>query len=83
MNNRLTGDCASKTVHVRQCPGDFNCDGNVMDSDFVAFTTGYNILVCADPGMPNGCPADLNGDGMVEDANFVLFAQAYDALTCP
>lgn len=83
MNSCLTGDCVSRTVHVRNCPGDFTCDGLVLDNDFVAFASGYDILVCSDPSMPSGCPADLNADGFVDDADFVLFASAYGTLVCP
>ncbi|MBX3390210.1 MAG: hypothetical protein KF691_12250 [Phycisphaeraceae bacterium] len=64
------------------CPGDLNHDGFVDDSDFVIFVGAYNILDCADPGMPAGCPADLNGDGFVDDADFVVFVVAYNNLVC-
>lgn len=65
------------------CPGDLNNDGFVDDADFVIFAGAYNILDCADPGMPAGCPADLNGDTFVDDADFVIFAAAYNELVCP
>ncbi|MBS0187529.1 MAG: hypothetical protein JSS51_05640 [Planctomycetes bacterium] len=65
------------------CPADLNGDGFVDDSDFVLFLSSYNILDCADPGMPAGCPADLNQDGFVDDADFVLFVAAYNELLCP
>lgn len=65
------------------CPGDFTCDGQVDDADFLAFQQAYNILDCADAAMPPGCPADLNGDGFVDDADFVLFVDAYNELVCP
>lgn len=64
------------------CPADLNHDGFVDDSDFVIFVGAYNILDCADPGMPAGCPADLNGDGVVDDADFVVFVVAYNKLVC-
>ncbi|MBX3388894.1 MAG: hypothetical protein KF691_05515 [Phycisphaeraceae bacterium] len=82
-NSCLTGACTSGTVYVRQCPGDFTCDGFVLDNDFVAFAAGYDVLVCSAPEMPSGCPADLNADGLVDDADFVLFASAYSTLVCP
>jgi len=65
------------------CPGDFNNDGSVDDSDFLVFVTGYNLLLCSDPAMTSGCPADLNSDGAVDDADFPPFVVAYNALTCP
>jgi len=65
------------------CPIDLNADGIVDDSDFVFFVGAYNLLDCADPGMPAGCPADFNNDGIVEDADFVAFAAAYNTLLCP
>lgn len=68
---------------VVACPGDFNNDGAVDDSDFVEFVIGYDLLLCSDPGMPAGCPADLNSDGAVDDADFSLFVAAYNALSCP
>ncbi|MBX3388676.1 MAG: hypothetical protein KF691_04395 [Phycisphaeraceae bacterium] len=68
---------------VDPCPADFNDDGLVDDSDFLAFVVGYNILDCADPSMPAGCPADINGDGFVDDSDFILFVAAYNELICP
>ena len=62
---------------------DLTGDSAVDDSDFVIFAAGYNLLNCADPGMPPACPADLNLDGVVDDADFVLFSAAYNALVCP
>lgn len=64
------------------CSGDFNSDRMVDDADFVAFASAYNMLDCADPGMPAGCPSDLNFDAFIDDTDFVLFASAYDALLC-
>lgn len=66
-----------------ECPADLNGDGLVEDSDFVIFLGAYNILDCADPGMPASCPADLNGDGFVDDGDFVVFLGAYNELVCP
>lgn len=71
------------SVRCTPCPGDFNNDGPVDDSDFVIFAAAYNVLDCADAAMPAGCPADMNGDGFVDDADFVLFAAAYDEFICP
>lgn len=65
------------------CPGDFNGDGVVEDTDFVVFSAAYNTLDCADPSMPLGCAADLNADGFVDDNDFVIFVGAYNALICP
>ena len=65
------------------CLGDLNGDTFVDDNDFVIFAVAYNILDCADPGMPAGCPADLTLDGLVDDTDFVLFAAAYNDLVCP
>lgn len=82
-NDCMVGACASRTVTVRNCPGDFNCSGTVEDGDFGLFASSYNRLLCSDPFMMFGCPADMNADGMVDDSDFVLFATAYDALNCP
>lgn len=65
------------------CIGDLNLDGFVDDADFVLFVPGYDLLDCADPGMPPGCPADLNRDTFVDDADFVMFVSAYNELICP
>ncbi len=65
------------------CPGDFNSDRQVDDSDFVIFLAAYNLLDCADPSMPSGCPADLNSDNAVDDSDFVQFVGAYNDLVCP
>lgn len=70
-------------VPATACTGDLNGDGQVDDTDFVAFVSAYNILDCADPTMPGGCPADFNNDGVVDDADFVQFVNAYDQLVCP
>ncbi|MBX3388286.1 MAG: hypothetical protein KF691_02395 [Phycisphaeraceae bacterium] len=52
------------------------------DADFILFSAQYDLMLCADPLMPDSCSADFNQDGFVDDADFVLFA-AYDALLCP
>jgi hypothetical protein len=62
-------------VRSKPCPGDFNGDGFVDDSDFVLFADYYNALL-----DPRG---DLNGDGLTEDSDFALFADGYNALICP
>ncbi len=72
-----------EAVFPTLCPGDLSGDSQVDDTDFVLFATAYDILDCADPGMPPGCPADLNTDGIVDDTDFVEFASAYDQLICP
>lgn len=64
------------------CSGDLNHDSMVDDSDFVAFSPMYDILLCEDAAMPAGCPADLNIDGFVDDDDFQIFASAYNILTC-
>lgn len=65
------------------CPGDFNNDGLVDDSDFLVFLQSYNILDCADPAMTPACPADFNHDGLVDDFDFIVFVATYNALLCP
>lgn len=64
------------------CPGDFNIDSRIDDSDFPAFAVAYNLLDCADPAMPLDCPADLDFNGFVDDADFAVFAGGYDLLIC-
>lgn len=68
---------------AQPCPGDFNGDQQVDDSDFAVFAIAYDLFDCSDPIMPEGCPADLNHDNTVEDGDFALFASAYNALLCP
>ncbi|MBS0190827.1 MAG: hypothetical protein U0573_02905 [Phycisphaerales bacterium] len=80
---RYVFDTRQIVVSAPPCPADLSHDGYVDDSDFVIFASAYEILDCADPGMPAGCPADLNHDSAVDDADFVLFAQAYSDLICP
>ena len=65
------------------CPGDLNGDTVVDDADFQIFALAYNILDCADPGMPSGCPSDLNRDSIVDDTDFLAFVIAYNAVLCP
>ena len=74
----VTG-CASTTVTVRNCPADFNCDGFVDDTDFVAFAEAYDQFTVP----PASASCDLNNDGFVDDSDFVIFAGAYDAFACP
>ena len=71
------------SVRCTPCPGDFNGDGPVDDSDFVIFVAAYELLDCADPAMPAGCPTDMNKDGLVDDADFSLFVVAYNQFICP
>ncbi len=65
------------------CPADLNNDGVVDDTDFQVFVLSYNILDCADVGMPLGCPGDFNFDRIVNDDDFLPFVQAYNAVLCP
>ncbi|MGH7242204.1 MAG: S8 family serine peptidase [Phycisphaerales bacterium] len=82
----ITNACGTDTTANASlffCAADFNCDGQVDDSDFVIFSTSYDTFDCTDPSMASGCPADMNGDGFVDDSDFVLFSGAYDAFVCP
>lgn len=65
------------------CPADLNSDGLVDDADFSIFVVQYDVLDCADTGMPAGCSADLNSDLLVDDRDFSIFVVAYDAVLCP
>lgn len=69
-------------AQFRNCPGDLNLDGAVDDADFVLFVGMYDLLDCADVGIPVGCPGDLNGDLVVDDGDFVVFVGAYEVLVC-
>ena len=70
-------------IAAGSCTGDLNNDQLVDDADFAIFVTAYNLLDCADPGMPPGCPGDLNQDGVVDVADFAIFVPAYNELVCP
>ncbi|MBY0112513.1 MAG: hypothetical protein K2Y21_06805 [Phycisphaerales bacterium] len=65
------------------CPADLTNDALVDDADFVLFSSAYQLLDCASPGMTPGCPADFTKDSFVDDGDFVIFAAAYEALACP
>lgn len=65
------------------CPADLNGDSVVDDADFSIFVVQYDVLDCADAGMPSGCSADLNSDLLVDDQDFSIFVVAYDAVLCP
>jgi len=71
----LMANALEYAVRHKPCPGDFNGDGQVDDSDFAMFADFYNAFI-----DPRG---DLNGDGFTDDADFVRFADGYDALLCP
>ena len=60
---------------MKPCPGDYNGDGFVDDSDFVSFAGYYDSFF-----DPRG---DLTGDGFTDDSDFVQFAAAYDKFSCP
>ncbi|MGH7245020.1 MAG: hypothetical protein ACREJD_16515 [Phycisphaerales bacterium] len=60
---------------MKPCPGDFNGDGFIDDSDFVAFATYYQAFF--------DVRGDLNGDGLTDDTDFVTFSTSYDHLICP
>jgi hypothetical protein len=72
---RIIANAVDYTIFSEPCPGDFNGDGQVDDSDFVLFALYYNELT-----DPRG---DLNGDNNTDDADFQVFAQAYNELLCP
>ena len=72
---RIIANAVDYTIFSEPCPGDFNGDGRVDDSDFVLFALYYNELT-----DPRG---DLNGDNNTDDADFVTFANRYNDLICP
>lgn len=71
----LAANALEFVVRVKPCPGDFNGDGQVDDTDFVLFIARYDSLL--DPR------ADLTGDGNTDDADFSIFVVAYNELICP
>ncbi|MBX3388009.1 MAG: hypothetical protein KF691_00995 [Phycisphaeraceae bacterium] len=73
--NTLIANSLDFASSMKPCPGDFNGDGQVDDSDFLLFVIYYNNLL-----DPRG---DLTGDGFAEDADFSVFVNSYDALVCP
>lgn len=87
-NQFNTTGCANTNVNWtltlrKPCHGDLNSDTLVDDSDFQSFAVAYDILGCAQPGMPQGCPADFNNDGVVDDFDFQSFVINYNELVCP
>lgn len=87
-NQFNTTGCANTNVNWtialrKPCHGDLNFDTLVDDLDFQSFVVAYDILGCAQPGMPQGCPADFNNDGVVDDFDFQMFAVSYNQLICP
>jgi len=71
----ITANALEFVALSNPCPGDFNGDGIVDDTDFTIFVGYYNTLL-----DPRG---DLNGDGVTEDADFSVFVGSYNALVCP
>ncbi len=71
----LLANAIEHAARLTPCPGDFNGDGLVDDSDFVIFIPAYEQLI-----NPR---ADLTGDGLSDDADFQSFVAAYNALECP
>lgn len=78
--NRFLTDAELRTF---ACATDMNGDLQVDDTDFTIFIQQYNVLSCADPGMPANCSADFNRDGSVDDTDFVIFVGEYNQLVCP
>ncbi len=72
---RIIANAVDYTIFNEPCPGDFNGDGQVDDTDFVLFAGYYNELL-----DPRG---DLSGDNQSDDTDFVTFATSYNALLCP
>jgi len=70
-------------IKVKAHITDINADGQVDDADFLLFLDQYDLMLCADPLMPDACSADFNQDGQVDDADFTVFIPAYNALVCP
>jgi len=67
-------------VKVKAHITDINADGQVDDADFILFSAQYDLVLCADPLMPDTCSADFNQDGQVDDADFVIFVPAYHTM---
>lgn len=67
-------------VKVKAHITDINADGQVDDADFLLLLNQYDLMLCADPLMPDSCSADFNQDGFVDDADFSIFVPAYNAL---
>ncbi|MFO0859449.1 MAG: hypothetical protein U0570_02750 [Phycisphaerales bacterium] len=76
------GESISTTVEVKVKAhiADINADGQVDDADFLLFSAQYDLMLCADPQMPEGCSADFNHDGAVDDADFMIFLPAYGSM---
>lgn len=77
----VNANAAASYLHGRvRCPGDFNADNIVDDSDFAVFAAEYNELVTPGGAYTGG---DVTGDGVTDDADFAVFAARYDVLLCP
>lgn len=67
----ITSACGQVTTMAADllvCAGDFNCDGRVDPSDYIAFIIAYQTQDSA---------ADVNGDGVVDPSDFAAFLAAY------
>lgn len=64
------------------CTGELDGDAFIDQRDFELFAEQYNVMLCADPLMPDFCSADFNGDGYVDDTDFVVLALAFGG-ECP
>ena len=67
---------------VGDCPGDFNADTVVDDSDFVWFCRSYGTKNCFMGHPDKRCRCDINGDHVVDDLDFELFAYAAERAAC-
>lgn len=73
---------ARKDFAVGECPGDFNADTVVDDSDFVWFCRAYGTKNCFGGHPDKRCRCDINGDQVVDDLDFELFAYAAERAAC-
>lgn len=71
----LMANALEYAVRHAPCPGDFNSDAVVDDTDFTLFIAAYTELV-----DPRG---DLTGDGNTDDSDFTHFVNNYNRLLCP
>ena len=63
---------------VANCPGDFDNDGDVDDSDLQIFALDFGRTDC---GI--GCAADFEPDGDVDGSNFAIFTADFGRIDCP
>lgn len=75
VSSACAGVSSSPALVRATCEADFNRDGLIDTTDFVAFVDAFNQFLSTD--------GDFNRDSVTDNADFLIFVAAYNRLVCP